>query len=83
MNTKMDSLVTMVTDIKERTVALADLPQQLQAGFSKVSGEISSFRKMVMQVGGRVGWRGVGLPGHVNVDDTWKAVVAMVGPHSG
>jgi hypothetical protein len=54
MNTKMDNLVTMVTDIKERTVALADLPAQLQAGFTKVSGEISSFRKMVMQVGAGV-----------------------------
>jgi hypothetical protein len=51
MDHKMDTLVTLVTDVKDRLVPLASLPAQLQAGFNRVSGEINSFRKMVLQVG--------------------------------
>jgi hypothetical protein len=46
----MDTLVTLVTDVRDRLVPLSSLPAQLQAGFNRVSGEINSFRKMVLQV---------------------------------
>jgi hypothetical protein len=55
MNAKMDNLVMMVSDVKDRMVVLSDLPQQLQAGFKKLSGDIHSFRKMVLQVRGMDG----------------------------
>jgi hypothetical protein len=51
LNVKMDLVVAGISDLRERMVKLEDLPAQLREGFSNISGQISSFRKMVLQVG--------------------------------
>jgi hypothetical protein len=50
LNVKMDLVVAGISDIKERMVKLEDLPAQLREGFTAIGGQISSFRKMVLQV---------------------------------
>lgn len=47
----MDLVVSGISDLKERMVKLEDLPAQVKQGFKDVGGQISSFRKMVLQVG--------------------------------
>lgn len=51
LHTKVDTVVCLVADVAARMVKLEDLPKQLQAGLSHISGQISSFRSMVLQVG--------------------------------
>lgn len=50
LNVKMDLVVSGISDLKERMVKLEDLPAQVKQGFKDVGGQISSFRKMVLQV---------------------------------
>jgi hypothetical protein len=50
LNVKMDLVVAGISDLKERMVKLEDLPAQVRAGFKDVGSQISSFRKMVLQV---------------------------------
>jgi hypothetical protein len=50
LNVKMDLVVAGISDLKERMVKLEDLPAQLREGFTAIGSQISSFRKMVLQV---------------------------------
>jgi hypothetical protein len=50
LNVKMDLVVAGISDLRERMVKLEDLPAQVRAGFKDVRTQISSFRKMVLQV---------------------------------
>ncbi len=51
LNVKMDLVVSGISDLKERLVKLEDLPAAVRDGFKDVGSQISSFRKMVLQVG--------------------------------
>lgn len=50
LNVKMDLVASGISDLKERLVKLEDLPAQVREGFKNVGSQISSFRKMVLQV---------------------------------
>ncbi|KAG2495159.1 hypothetical protein HYH03_006767 [Edaphochlamys debaryana] len=50
INSKVDSVLQHVVRIEERTLALADLPQQLQAGLADISSRLHGIQALVMQV---------------------------------
>jgi hypothetical protein len=50
MDAKMDSLVTLVADVRRRMVALSDLPAQLQAGLKAIATDIKGVRSLVLAV---------------------------------
>jgi hypothetical protein len=49
---KVDTLLTAVKEVQDRMYTLEQLPEQLRAGFTRISGEISGVRRMVLAVSG-------------------------------
>lgn len=48
---QVDAVLERVVAIDERTVALADLPQQLQEGLAEIGKKIQGLSSLVMEVG--------------------------------